>query len=343
MICKKCGKTIKDEARFCQYCGERVDTSAPSDEDRKPEDRQTESWRPEENPIESKKIEEKQQKKTSAQTKTAGTSLPASSDRSKSTLKSAGEKWDLRNMLLAAAGGILVVVTVSVGGFIKTAFSDTAKREKEPKQAVESQMEKVAEKPLDEERTDKEVLATNGEETGKTDISSSHENSRKSGQKVETIEEDGDLPEEGSDLSGAGRDLAEEEDSQEEEADLSAGENNLDKENPEADSDSPGDGNAAEKETEEAGPYVLPDSDSRYLTMADLAGFSREDCRLARNELYARHGRRFDDLGLQAYFDGCDWYVGTVSPKDFRESVLNGYEVANRDLIIQYEKNMGYQ
>lgn len=100
-----------------------------------------------------------------------------------------------------------------------------------------------------------------------------------------------------------------------------------------------------EEETEEEPreQYFLPTSNSEYLTMSDLEGYSQDDCRMARNELYARHGRRFDDANLQAYFDACDWYEGTVDPEDFDDSVLNEYETANRDLIVEYEKKMGYR
>lgn len=94
---------------------------------------------------------------------------------------------------------------------------------------------------------------------------------------------------------------------------------------------------------EQASQYVLPESDSRYLTMTDLEGLTKEECRIARNELYARHGRRFDDGELQRYFDSCDWYEGTVAPADFDDSVLNEYEVANRDLIVMYEEEQGYR
>lgn len=94
---------------------------------------------------------------------------------------------------------------------------------------------------------------------------------------------------------------------------------------------------------EEVSQYFLPTSSTEYLTMSDLEGFSQDDCRMARNELYARHGRRFDDPNLQAYFDALDWYEGTIDPADFDESVMNEYEFANRDLIVQYEKDMGYR
>lgn len=89
--------------------------------------------------------------------------------------------------------------------------------------------------------------------------------------------------------------------------------------------------------------YVLPGSDSRYITRAELDGLTKEQCRLARNEIYARHGRKFKDAQLQAYFNSCSWYVPTVEPGNFSESVFNAYEKANKDLIVAYEKEKGYQ
>ncbi len=98
-----------------------------------------------------------------------------------------------------------------------------------------------------------------------------------------------------------------------------------------------------EESVEEVNQYILQNSDSAYLTHEDLVGLTKEECRLARNELYARHGRRFDDEGLQNYFDQKDWYTGYIDPADFSDSVLNDFEMANRDLIVQYEEEMGYR
>lgn len=89
--------------------------------------------------------------------------------------------------------------------------------------------------------------------------------------------------------------------------------------------------------------YILPDSDSAYLTKKDLKGLGAEQCRLARNEIYARHGRMFDDEELQAYFNRQSWYTPTIAPEDFQESMLNDYEMANRDLIVEYETKKGYR
>ena len=87
--------------------------------------------------------------------------------------------------------------------------------------------------------------------------------------------------------------------------------------------------------------YILPYSNSEYLTQEDLDGLSKEELRIARNEIYARHGRRFNDSGLQSYFDSKSWYEGTIAPEDFTEShtaaVFNQYELANKDFISQNE------
>lgn len=97
-----------------------------------------------------------------------------------------------------------------------------------------------------------------------------------------------------------------------------------------------------EVERNESG-YILPYSDSRYIDKKELEKLSKEECSLARNELYARHGRKFRDESVQAYFDSCPWYIGSIEPEDFNEGELfNEYEIYNRDLIKAYEAEMGY-
>lgn len=99
------------------------------------------------------------------------------------------------------------------------------------------------------------------------------------------------------------------------------------------------------KETEDSqvSEYILEGSDSGYLVKSDLFGMTKEECRLARNEIYARHGRIFEDEKLREYFEACEWYYPSIQPDDFKESMLNKYEVANRDLIIEYEEEQGYR
>lgn len=94
---------------------------------------------------------------------------------------------------------------------------------------------------------------------------------------------------------------------------------------------------------ENDGGYILPESSTKYLTKADLEGLTADKCRLARNEIYARHGRIFKDEAIQKYFESKSWYVGSIEPDDFQESMLNEYELANRDLIVEYEKENGFR
>lgn len=83
--------------------------------------------------------------------------------------------------------------------------------------------------------------------------------------------------------------------------------------------------------------FIFEDSDSRYLEDSELLACDTATLRLARNEIYARHGRIFRDEELQAYFESRPWYIGRVDAEDFSEDVLNKYEKRNLEKIVQYE------
>ncbi|NIJ36839.1 hypothetical protein FHR22_001488 [Sphingopyxis panaciterrae] len=53
---------------------------------------------------------------------------------------------------------------------------------------------------------------------------------------------------------------------------------------------------------------VIPDSSERLLAPADIANFGLLELRVARNEIFARHGFRFKDARLRAHFSQFDWY-----------------------------------
>lgn len=96
--------------------------------------------------------------------------------------------------------------------------------------------------------------------------------------------------------------------------------------------------------------YILPNSNATYLTQADLAGMTIQEINYAKNEIYARHGRRFKSQELTNYFTSKSWYQGTYDPDDFdanySASVLNDYEKKNAELLRQVEFSMnpnGYQ
>ncbi|WP_270606429.1 TcaA 3rd/4th domain-containing protein [Bacillus mobilis] len=54
--------------------------------------------------------------------------------------------------------------------------------------------------------------------------------------------------------------------------------------------------------------FIFPDSDIRKLTSVDLAYVSKEQLKIARNEIYARHGHMFQTKDMQAYFSKQSWY-----------------------------------
>lgn len=84
--------------------------------------------------------------------------------------------------------------------------------------------------------------------------------------------------------------------------------------------------------------YILPDSGTRKLKKSDLAGLSKEELRLARNEIYARHGRLFQDPALQDYFDSQSWYSGFIAPEDFVETdMMSALECRNARFIQKFE------
>ncbi len=85
---------------------------------------------------------------------------------------------------------------------------------------------------------------------------------------------------------------------------------------------------------------IIPDSDMRELTERDLEGLDVSELRIARNEIYARHGRKFSDPALQEHFDRMDWYEPLYDASEFNEKALNDYEIHNLDLITKYEKSL---
>nr|WP_288827887.1 YARHG domain-containing protein [uncultured Clostridium sp.] len=86
--------------------------------------------------------------------------------------------------------------------------------------------------------------------------------------------------------------------------------------------------------------YILPDSGSRYLTIEDIVSISKEQLRIARNEIYARHGRIFKTEDLNAYFMSKSWYTGTIASENFSEELLNVYEKYNVIFIQEQEDKM---
>lgn len=102
-----------------------------------------------------------------------------------------------------------------------------------------------------------------------------------------------------------------------------------------------------EEETEAAqtdtqtGEYFFPDSASRYLTDEEVAAYSSDQLELAKNEIYARHGRQFVTQYISDYFNSKSWYQGTIDPDTFdaqQDSIFNEYEMANISKIAEWEE-----
>lgn len=92
--------------------------------------------------------------------------------------------------------------------------------------------------------------------------------------------------------------------------------------------------------------YMLDFSSRQEVTEADLSGLSLAQLRIARNEIFARHGRQFRDTALNQWFYSKEWYLNIpekYSPDDFdglSPSPLSKLEIQNIDFISSYEKDI---
>lgn len=87
--------------------------------------------------------------------------------------------------------------------------------------------------------------------------------------------------------------------------------------------------------------YILPQSATQRLTEDDLSGLTHEELCLARNEIYARHGRRFSNQNIAAYFAEQSWYAPSVDAAVFdanQKSYLSEDEIYNVNFLLSYEK-----
>lgn len=90
----------------------------------------------------------------------------------------------------------------------------------------------------------------------------------------------------------------------------------------------------------DASEYILPECDTRVYSREELQNLSKEQLRLARNEIYARHGRKFSADDLNAYFSSKSWYTPLYEGAEIDakgDSILNQNEIANRNLIVELE------
>jgi hypothetical protein len=98
-----------------------------------------------------------------------------------------------------------------------------------------------------------------------------------------------------------------------------------------------------EEFVEDPTEFVLPESDTRAYTTDELKGLSADELFLARNEIYARHGRIFSLDWLQEYFESKSWYTPVYPPSEFDtvEGMLSDVENLNISRIASLEKALG--
>ena len=88
------------------------------------------------------------------------------------------------------------------------------------------------------------------------------------------------------------------------------------------------------------GGHIAPDgqvfywSSVRRVTRTDLAPLSKWEVDIARNEIYARHGRPFKRADLRRYFRSLPWYHEDDSYSDGR---LSAMEKRNAAFILSYQ------
>lgn len=89
--------------------------------------------------------------------------------------------------------------------------------------------------------------------------------------------------------------------------------------------------------------FVIPGSESRYITQSDYMHLDEDQIQWAINEIYARRGRIFEDPDYSKYFNKCEWYVPKYTPEEFKKiepTIFNSYEKENLKVLIQRRKEL---
>lgn len=85
--------------------------------------------------------------------------------------------------------------------------------------------------------------------------------------------------------------------------------------------------------------YILPTSNRQLVESYHLAGMSKDEMCVARNEIFARHGYTFSDKDLLIYFSYCSWYVPTVESGRTDLLGMSTTERKNVEFIRSVEKD----
>ena len=84
--------------------------------------------------------------------------------------------------------------------------------------------------------------------------------------------------------------------------------------------------------------YIIPDSSTRLLSESELYGLDQDTLKLARNEIYARHGYIFKSDELMSYFSAKSWYVPQYDSDQDVYAQLNDIEKQKLDMIKSMEQ-----
>jgi len=82
--------------------------------------------------------------------------------------------------------------------------------------------------------------------------------------------------------------------------------------------------------------YIISDSDTRVIATTELTNLTPWQLKVARNEIYARHGREFVHQDLKCYFATKSWY--SVNPS-YSDGLLTSTDSKNIATILAYEQN----
>ena len=91
--------------------------------------------------------------------------------------------------------------------------------------------------------------------------------------------------------------------------------------------------------------YILPESETKVLTESDMSKLTVKGICYAKNEIYARYGRKFKAAELTNYFNSKSWY----SPKYeagsndsyIVDNLMNSYEKQNISILQNEETRLG--
>ena len=90
--------------------------------------------------------------------------------------------------------------------------------------------------------------------------------------------------------------------------------------------------------------YILPEAQYRYLEDDDLKALTLKGISYAKNELYAKYGRKFESQELSDYMATKSWYSPKYEPRTYDGEIvnrMNEYERKNIAILNAKEDALG--